>query len=84
MDVNNEDGDTFDSAATGANTFWKMLGTGPCFEDLEAAKVRNSAGVSELMGCSSESDEPGKEEDISRGKKTEMGHCKREARMGRL
>ena len=81
--MNNESGDTFDSAATGVKTFWKMLGTGPGFEDSKVVMAMSSVGVSEVMGCSSESDEPGKKEDASGRKKTEMGHCKREARVGR-
>ena len=61
-----------------------MLGTGPGLEDLDVVKARNPARVSEVMGYSSESDEPGKEEDASRRKETKMGHCKRETRVGRL
>ena len=83
-DVNNESGDTFDSAATGVKTFWKMLETGPGFEVSKVVMAMSPVGVSEIMGCSSESDEPGKKEDASRRMKTEMGHCKREARVGRL
>ena len=67
-DGKNDNGDTFGFAATGAKTFWKMLGTGPGLEDLDVVKARNPARVSEVMGYSSESDEPGKEEDASRRK----------------
>ena len=53
-DVNNEDGNTLGYAAT------IFEPRGASSEDLEMAKARNSAGVDEVIGRSSESVEPGK------------------------